>query len=137
MIAGGCLCGAIRYEASGEPVFQLACHCRDCQYASGGAPALIIVVPGPSFRVTQGEPRTFWSKADTGADIGRSFCPECGTPLFSRPTGVGDIVAVKVGGLDDPSIFAPTADIWMKSAQPWDHPHEGTARFGSAPAIPT
>jgi len=32
---GGCLCGALRYEAEGEPLFTGHCYCTDCQKASG------------------------------------------------------------------------------------------------------
>ena len=34
---GGCLCGTVRYESAGEPLFSLLCHCRDCQHQSGSA----------------------------------------------------------------------------------------------------
>ncbi|HEX3407571.1 MAG TPA: hypothetical protein VHS81_10070, partial [Caulobacteraceae bacterium] len=33
--AGGCLCGALRFRAVGEPLFQGHCYCVDCQKASG------------------------------------------------------------------------------------------------------
>ena len=33
---GGCLCGAIRYRVTGEPVAATLCHCRSCRRASGG-----------------------------------------------------------------------------------------------------
>ena len=36
-VSGGCLCGAIRFEAAANPAFQLLCHCRDCQTVSGSA----------------------------------------------------------------------------------------------------
>src|SRR3974390_2630038 len=104
---GGCLCGAVRYEISAEPIFQVACHCRDCQYAAGGAPSLIVVVPRAAFRVTKGAARTYSSLGDSGAPVERNFCPDCGTPLWSEPKGIGDFIALKVGGLDDPSAFRP------------------------------
>jgi hypothetical protein len=133
MTAGGCLCRAVRYEIAIEPVFQVACHCRDCQYASGGSPAFVAVVPKAAFKITRGQVRTYWNKGDSGADVGRSFCEACGAPLFSEPKGIGDFVAVKVGSLDDPSAFRVQADIWMKSAQPWHVPHSGANRFETAP----
>ena len=34
-IAGGCLCGKVRYSASGDPVFVGVCHCTDCQTGTG------------------------------------------------------------------------------------------------------
>ncbi|HEY5071788.1 MAG TPA: GFA family protein [Caulobacteraceae bacterium] len=134
--AGGCLCGAIRYEVSAEPIFQLACFCRDCQYTSGGAPTLAVAVPKPALKITRGEPRTYWVAADSGAKVGRSFCGACGTPLFSEPSGIGEIAVIKVGSLDDPSMFKVQVDIWMKSAQPWHRPHEGAAQFETSPATP-
>jgi hypothetical protein len=133
-ITGGCFCGAIRYEIAGEPAFQFACHCRDCQYASGGPPTLGIVVPNAALKVVKGEPRTHWVTGDSGGKVGRSFCADCGTPLLSHPTAVGDFAVIKVGSLDDPSIFNVQADIWMKSAQPWHRPHPGAAQFSEGPA---
>jgi hypothetical protein len=32
---GGCLCGALRYEAVGEPLGSGHCYCGDCRKASG------------------------------------------------------------------------------------------------------
>ena len=48
---GGCQCGAVRYEFSGEPVFAGNCHCRDCQRSTGGAYAPAIGVPAPSLKI--------------------------------------------------------------------------------------
>ena len=54
---GGCLCGAIRYESAGAPVFALQCHCRDCQKQSGAASVAAIRVPAAAFRITRGSPK--------------------------------------------------------------------------------
>ena len=71
---GGCLCGAVRYEARGRPKFALSCHCRDCQYVSGGGPAHVLLFAAEAVTVTKGQPRTYRSKSESGNDIGRSFC---------------------------------------------------------------
>jgi hypothetical protein len=117
---GGCRCGAIRYTVSAEPIAVMDCHCRDCQYASGGSHATAVVVPAPAFRLTQGTPRRFTSQGDSGRDVTRCFCETCGSPLFSEPPGSA-IMVVKAGSLDDPSWLKHGGALYTKSAQPWAH----------------
>ena len=56
---GGCLCGAVRYESAGEPLFSLLCHCRDCQHQSGSAYVAAMRVPAAGFRITKGAAKLF------------------------------------------------------------------------------
>src|SRR5215470_10449486 len=88
---GGCLCGAVRYESAGEPEFSLQCHCRDCQRSSGTAYNAAIRVPSAGFRVTQGAPKRYVSKADSGNEITRVFCGDCGSPLWVQVSTRPDI----------------------------------------------
>jgi hypothetical protein len=120
---GGCTCGAIRYECSAAPVFALNCQCRECQQAIGTAYASILRLPATEFRVIKGEPQLgfYTVRADSGNTVSRGFCSECGSPLFSRLSAMPEIVGVRAGSLDDPSWHRPAADIFTKSAQPWDY----------------
>ena len=74
-IAGGCACGAIRYETDATPIAMFNCHCRDCQRASGSGYAAILVVPKATVRV-QGQPRYYKTVGNAGqastADFVRS-----------------------------------------------------------------
>lgn len=117
---GGCACGAIRYECSAAPVFMLNCHCRDCQRVTGTAYAAILRAPAGAFRVIKGVPRFYTTRANSGNTVSRGFCPECGSPLFSRLSARIDIVGIRAGSLDDPGEYRPAADIFTRSAQPWD-----------------
>lgn len=131
---GGCLCGAVRYELTADPMFQVACHCTDCQRASGGSPTLAMIVPPDAVKITKGQVKRFVSQGDSGADVVREFCENCGSPLFSRPmAGGAQIVVVKIGSLDDPTGFAPQVDMYMDSARPWHRPHEGAMAFPKGP----
>jgi len=118
---GGCLCGAIRYEADGEPVTAGACHCRDCQYVSGGGPAHVLVMAAGDVKMTKGEPRIYFSLSEAGHTVGRSFCEDCGTPIFAQNAARPGFLSIKAGTLDDPSLYRPRGHIWVKSAQPWHH----------------
>ena len=100
---GGCLCGAVRYESAGEPLFSLLCHCRDCQHQSGSAFIAAMRVRAAGFRITKGEPKLFVSASDAGNAVTRAFCPECGCPLFIRVSARPDLVATCVGTFGDPS----------------------------------
>jgi len=130
---GGCLCGAIRYETVGAPVFTLRCHCRDCQRQSGAAHVPAARVPSAGFRILQGMPRRYVTNADSGNEIVRVFCGDCGTPLYVQVATRPDLGGLRVCTLDDPSWFRPEADIFMRSAQPWDHDEIGVPKYDGYP----
>ncbi len=132
-IEGGCYCGAVRYRAEGEPLFRGQCHCRECQYISGGGPNLTMAMPEAGFRYTRGEPRAF-RRPDLESPVTREFCGECGTHLLSRAPGVPGAVLLKVGTLDDPAAFGmPQVAIYTCDMQPFHVIPEGVARFDRVP----
>jgi hypothetical protein len=132
---GGCLCGAVRYELSGRAQMDLSCYCRDCQYVSGGGPAHAIVMLSKDVSITQGEPKEYWTVSAKGRRVARIFCGKCGTPLFARAEKLPQYLTVKVGSLDDPTVFEPQANIWTKSAQPWHHLDAAISRFKENPEL--
>jgi hypothetical protein len=132
-MTGGCLCGRVRYEAAGAPVFSLICHCRDCQRSSGSAYNAALRMPAAGFRITQGEPKLYVKTADSGNTVTRAFCPDCGSPLFIRVSTRPDLIGLRAGTLDDPSLFHPEAHIFVKSAQPWDHLDPALPKYDAYP----
>jgi hypothetical protein len=133
MRAGRCLCGVTAYELTVEPQMLAFCHCRDCQYVSGGEPAAVAVAPAGSFRLTKGELKVYRTQGDSGGVADRHFCPECGTHIVSRLES-GPFLAVKAGTLDEPLSLQPQMEIWTASAQPWAHHPDGAARFDRNPS---
>ena len=117
---GGCLCGAVRYESGGEPSFALQCHCRDCQRQSGASHVAAVRMPSAEFEIVKGTPKEYASPADSGNVITRVFCGDCGTPLYIQVSTRPVVVGVRVCTFDDPGWFQPEANIFVKSAQPWD-----------------
>ena len=130
---GGCLCGAIRYESSGESVFALRCHCRDCQRQTGSAYVAAVRVTAAEFRITKGKPKHYIAKADSGNEITRVFCPDCGSPIYAQVSTRPDLVSICVVSLDDPRWFRADADIFVKSAQPWDHMNPAVPKYPTYP----
>jgi hypothetical protein len=121
-LAGGCLCGAIRYEISAPVTALRACHCLNCQKASGSGGTVNAVVKADQFRVTKGEPRRYDDSATkSGRTLSRHFCGHCGSPLYSRRNPDIGIVVVRAGTLDDSSGMKITGNIWTSTARPWDY----------------
>lgn len=116
---GGCACGSIRYRASVEPLFVAHCHCTDCQKMTGAQMATIAGVPADSFSVLRGEAKVYITKGDSGANVYRSFCANCGSTLFSTADAMPGVYFVEAGSLDDASWLKPTSHIYTSSAQPW------------------
>ena len=133
-LAGGCLCGNVRYEIDRSGVVgQAHCHCPDCQRATGSAFASFCFVPEPSFRAGQGEPKGYTVKGSSGELVTRFFCPDCGSPLYSEVAVMPGAKIVKSGSLDDASWMRPEMMIWCDTAQPWVAMPDGLAKHAKNP----
>ena len=120
-LTGSCLCGAIRYTVS-VPVRELrACHCTHCQKGSGAGGSVNAIVPSSAFKITQGTPKRYAAKADSGRTLHRYFCGDCGSPIYSQRASSTEMVVVRAGLFDNPGDMKITANIWTRSARPWSH----------------
>lgn len=132
---GRCFCGRVRFFVPVEPRSFVACHCRDCQYTSGGGPAFVLVFPAGSIQVSAGADAlgTFVSVSDSGNEVCRQFCSDCGTPLFERMQLRPEIELVRAGAMDETRLLRVDATVWTSSAQPWVHLDEGSQHFPRNP----
>ena len=114
---GGCSCGLVRYALEGKPTRVGVCHCTSCRHETGSVAMVFGVWPRAAFT----------SAGDTRAWEGRSFCPTCGSRLFSLGDGE---VEVKIGTLDDaPTDLTPQFELWVWRRENWLHPIEGARQF--------
>jgi hypothetical protein len=132
-IDGGCYCGALRFASTGDPMFKAQCHCRECQYFSGGHPNVVMALPESTFSYTKGTPKSF-RRSDLDTPVSREFCTDCGTQILARAPGLPGLVILKVGTLDDPGLFeAPQMAIFLVDKQPFHHVPDGIATFERTP----
>ncbi len=115
-MTGGCLCSAVRYEATELPSSVTYCHCRMCQRWSGSAMVVAAKFPREAVTFTQGQPN-FYKSSDFGE---RAFCTNCGTPIVFRYVGL-DTIYISVGTLDHPEDAPPTIHTCIESKVPWLH----------------
>jgi hypothetical protein len=131
-IAGGCLCGAVRFAGDADPQFQVKCYCTDCRRTSGaGHSAMMGFVDGAI--AFSGEAREFQSRADSGNNIVRAFCPHCGSGVYSRTAGMPHLIFVRASALDDPNVFTPQVAVWAARAPHWDATDPAIPAFAEAP----
>jgi len=134
MITGGCLCGAVRYEATGTPLHAGICHCRTCQRATGTGHSCYFAFPREAVTV-RGATRVFAGGAPGGTRRSiRHFCPVCGSTPFGTPQSAPETINLYAGTLDDPSLFRPTAAIFIESRPAWDRPTLALEEFVGHPA---
>jgi hypothetical protein len=132
-IEGGCYCGAVRYQAEGEPLLRGQCHCRECQYISGGHPNVVMGMSEAGFVYTKGSPKQF-SRSDLSNPVTRLFCSECGTHLLTKTPKFPGVVLLKVGTLDDPGVFGkPQMVIFTIDKQSFHHVPDGVPTFDRVP----
>jgi hypothetical protein len=129
---GGCLCGAVRYEAEGEPLYAGHCYCADCRKASGSGFIPFIGFASGAVRF-KGQTRISTSKAANGGDSARNFCAVCGSLVFGGVVGQDDAHTIYAGSLDDPSSFRPTIAIFTRGRPDWAVIPPGLTVFERAP----
>jgi hypothetical protein len=119
-VDGRCHCGFVTYEAEVDPDKVVICHCTDCQTLSGSAFRTVVSTRENSFKLLSGELKIYVKTGESGTKRQQSFCPECGTPIYSAPTGEGQKAhTLRVGPIRQRNELVPKAQFWSRSAQHW------------------
>ncbi|HEX4179547.1 MAG TPA: GFA family protein [Caulobacteraceae bacterium] len=132
LYSGGCLCGALRYEARGEPIHAGYCYCGDCRKASGSGFIPFMGFAASAVRFT-GPTRRFSCGAANGNTAVRNFCPACGGLVFGGIVGKDEQHTLYAGSLDDASLFEPRMAIFTRGRPDWALIPEGLPAFDGMP----
>lgn len=123
---GGCLCGAVRFKAEGEPVNVRICHCRICQKAMG-SPFFARALFEQSALTIEGET----SRYPSSELIERVFCKKCGTTLFAWRK-LGAMAGVAIAVFDDRNAFVPGDHVWVSEKLDWVKLDDGLPQYEQA-----
>jgi hypothetical protein len=113
--AGGCQCGAVRYEIKGPLQGSHVCHCRMCQRATGGVFAALVGQAPENVRWTRGTPAVF----ESSNIAKRGFCAACGTPLSFSYNAPQSRLYLTIGSLDHPEAAPILKQYGVESRLPW------------------
>ncbi len=131
---GGCLCGAVRYRATADPIRAVNCHCGTCRRASGAAFLTHVHFPIGAFTWTAGKSTRYRSSAAAE----RGFCALCGSTLTMHESVLDDRVQVSLGSLDRPGEVRPDDHVWTESQLAWLKIDDDLPRFPrSSAAVPS
>src|SRR5262245_21126813 len=135
-IDGGCHCGYIVYEAEADPAKATICHCTDCQTLSGSAFRTVLPTQEGSFKLRSGELKIYVKTAESGTARPQSFCPNCGTPIYSTTVGADPKVYVlRLCTVRQRNQFTTTMQYWHRSAQHLLYHIPSIRRFEKQPAF--
>jgi len=115
---GGCQCGALRYEVTGEPLEVDVCHCRECRKQSASAFGISVEVRRADFRLLRGTPHRWSRAADSGRILDCFFCSTCGSRLWHGSQDWDDTITIKGGSLDQPPDLGAACHIWTSRKLP-------------------
>ena len=116
-LTGGCLCGAVRYEITGESYKVLHCHCRSCR-KHNGAPVVTLAGFTADQVAFGGDQRKIY---ESSPGVGRAFCGTCGTPLTweGHSEDRGPIVEIHISTFDTPEVLVPSVHSFYPERIPW------------------
>jgi hypothetical protein len=127
---GGCMCGAVRYEAAGNPFWVGHCHCNSCRRHTGAPVVTFVGFKEDQVTFTQGKRRIYSSSSG----VGRAFCGLCGTPLTWEGVwgDYGPIVELHISTLDNPSAFVPQSHVFYEERIAWFDVADALPRYATA-----
>ena len=126
---GGCLCGTVRWQATGQPLHAGHCHCRQCQRQSGAAFITGVTFPAEAVAWTSTEPDFYQSSENSK----RGFCSRCGSWLSWH--WLDEKVMLTVGSFDHPEeAIEPTSHEFTETQLPWLKLDDGLPRYPRLPS---
>ena len=113
-LSGKCLCGNIAFTADTDIKLMANCHCSNCRAATGSAYGTLLFIDESALEIS-GAPKVFEHVADSGANMEKHFCPDCGSQLFGRNSNRSNMVNIRAGNIDQTELVKPTVNVYLSS----------------------
>jgi hypothetical protein len=114
-LRGGCLCGAVRYQARDVPSIVTLCHCSMCRRSVGAQSVAWATVRRECVSI-EGDALRWHASSERAR---RGFCERCGTSLFFEAQAQPEQLDLTVGSLDEPSACPPSCHIFVLDRVAW------------------
>jgi len=132
-VPGSCQCRAVRFEIAVPTLFCAHCHCSMCRKHHGAGFVTWFAVPRDQFEWVAGDDRLVRrASSDHGT---RSFCGDCGSPLFYESTRRPDTIDIALASMDAPIDRAPQMHAYFSDRASWVHVEDSLPRLGGATGL--
>ena len=128
-LEGRCSCGEVKYRLASEPMFVHCCHCLNCQRHTGSAFVINLLIEAARVELLSGAPEPVTMPPDGGTPNRIFRCPSCQVALYSEYDGRSQILFVRGGTLERPSVVTPDVHIYTRSKLPWIRLPESVPAF--------
>ncbi len=133
---GGCLCGEVRYQVTGEPIISGVCHCKKCQLRTGSAFGVSFYFKETQVKIIKGNLTSYkYHLEESGRWIRTEFCPICGTTVTYTTGFFPGSRSITGGTLDNPNCFKISAHYWTRSAHQWMVYPEDVPKYLTQPSL--
>ncbi len=132
-VKGSCQCGKINYEITEPFLYQVVCHCTDCQKLSATSFSISSILPQDAFKLLSGTLKKWSRIADSGKQVDCYFCPECGNRIYHHSPDKPEYIRLKPGTLEDTAVINPQAHAWVKRKQAWVEIPKGVQQYDTQP----
>jgi hypothetical protein len=122
---GGCLCSAIRFRISGEPIFSSICHCGTCRRASAAPAVAWLTFDRGQIEIISGQPRAYRSSLG----VVRQFCGTCGSQLSYENAASPTTVDITTASMDNPNLFPPNLEVWLEHRVSWQTADQARTQY--------
>ena len=112
---GRCLCGAVSFEIDAPIKSVVNCHCESCRRQCSAPMTTYIGVQDGDWKWTGATPKTY----NSSPGVERTFCDNCGSPIFFRSQNMSGVMHFYVASLDEPEKFEPKLHVSIEEKLPW------------------
>ena len=121
---GGCVCGAARFTARGEPLRVTICHCTWCQRRTGTAFGTEVVYESGQVEIAGTDIGRYRHVSDeSGRWLDVEFCLRCGANLGFTLEAAPGIRTLPAGAFDDSAWISPerctVRHVFLRSRREW------------------
>lgn len=112
---GRCLCGNVRFQVEGKPVWIGHCHCQSCRRNTGSVLATFVGFKPSQVTYLNGEQGLY----ESSPGVRRRFCTNCGTPLSYEADKFPNEIHLYLCTLDEPERYVPQFHVFYSERVPW------------------